>query len=223
MEVPLIKELMNNSSDIKSTINCVVSRYKKYVDWVFNLKGVNRIYIYDKETPQNKYNIPVNKGQEASVYLKYIVDNYNNLADYTFFSHDDEFAWHHSGSMVQKYNEACYEVFVNKKLFYNVNDKIILGSIVNNPWYQNILIWYNEYIEKYIPMESLPKKDWTVGYRGSAQFIVHKSLIKNFPVEFYENLYKWIITTELSNYETSRYMEWIWHLFWDIYPKHIKI
>jgi len=66
-------------------INVVVSRYKKNTDWVESLKKYNtQIMIYDKETPTNIYNIPVNKGNEASVYLKYIIDNYNNLSDFTF-------------------------------------------------------------------------------------------------------------------------------------------
>ena len=79
------------------------------------------MYIYDKETPENEYNIPVNKGNEASVYLKYIVDNYDNLADFTFFTHDEEFAWHHSGSIIDRFDEAV----MSNKLYYNINDKNI--------------------------------------------------------------------------------------------------
>jgi hypothetical protein len=198
-------------------INCVVSRYCKNVDWVYNLNNINNIFIYDKETPENPYNVPVNKGQEASAYLKYIIDNYDNLSDFTFFTHDDEYCWHHSGSIIDKYNEAIQEID-SGKLYYNINDNCILGSIVSNPWYNDILAWYNEYIEKYIPMNSLPDKDWTVGHRGSAQFLVHKSLITKLPKQFYEELYDWIITTEITNDKTSRFMEWTWHIFWVIYP-----
>ena len=46
--------------------HCVVSRYKKNVDWVYQLKNIHKYCIYDKETPENEYNIPVNKGNEAS-------------------------------------------------------------------------------------------------------------------------------------------------------------
>ena len=94
-------------------INCVVSRYKKNTDWVYNLQRINKFYIYDKETPENEYNIPVNKGNEASVYLKYIVDNYDNLPDFTLFIHDDERSWHHTGSVRHRYNDALK----SKKLF----------------------------------------------------------------------------------------------------------
>ena len=201
-------------------INCVISRYNKNVDWIydFNSDNINNIFIYDKETPENLHNISANKGNEATVYLKYIIDNYENLSDFTFFVHDEEYSWHHSGSIIDKYNEAVKEI-MGGKLYYNINDRCILGSIVTNEWYDEILCWYNEYIEKYIPINSLPNKDWTVGYRGSAQFIVHKSLILNLPKKFYEDLYNWLITTDLTNHKSGRFMEWTWHIFWDIYPK----
>jgi hypothetical protein len=222
--LPSFKEYIIKSSLFRyklghrqNIVNCVTSRYNKNVDWVYKLKNINKFYIYDKENPKNEYNVPVNKGQEASVYLKYIIDNYDNLGDFTFFTHDDEYAWHHSGSMIKRFNEAIVQI--NKgKLYFNINDRCILGSIISNEWYNDILIWYNTYIEKYIPISSLPNKDWTLGYRGSAQFIVHKSLITKLPLEFYTNLYDWITTTDMSNYQTSRYLEWTWHIFWDIYP-----
>ena len=194
--------------------NCVISRHNKNVGWVYKLQNINKIYIYDKENPGNKYNIPVNKGHEASVYLKYIIDNYYNLPDFTFFTHDDEYAWHHSGSIIDKFNEAKS----SNKLYYNINDKCILGSIVSNVWYNEILIWYNTYIEKYIPISKLPKKDWTQQHRGSAQFLVHKSLITKYPISFYGNLYNWLLTTKISNYKSARFLEYTWHIFWDIFP-----
>jgi hypothetical protein len=196
------------------SVNIVVSRYKKNVDWVYKIKGDVNVLIYDKENPKNKYNVPVNKGNEASVYLKYIIDHYDVLPDFTYFIHDDEYAWHHSGSVVNKY----YEAIMKNQLYYNINDKCILGSIKRNRWYKDICIWYNQYIEKYIPMSSLPNQDWTVGFKGSAQFLVHRDLIKKLPIEFYQDLYNWIITTDMPNAKSGRFLEWTWHIFWNIYP-----
>jgi hypothetical protein len=40
----------------------------------------------------------------------------------------------------------------------------------------------------------LPNKNWVSGgYKGCAQFLVHKSLILNLPKKFYEDLYNWLI------------------------------
>ena len=198
-------------------INCVVSRYKKNVDWVYKLKNIHKFYIYDKEMPENEYNIPVNKGNEASVYLKYIIDNYDNLSEFTFFIHDDEYAWHHSGSIIDKFNEAIK----SNRLYYNINDKCInsmndvLRCCNNSNWTNEFKNWYNERIEIYVPFNTL---DLNKANRNSAQFLVHKSLITNLPLEFYEKLYNWIITTNMPNNKSGRFLEWTWHIFFDIYP-----
>jgi hypothetical protein len=200
--------------------NIVVSRYNRNVDFVYrinNNKNIN-ILIYDKENPTNPYNVPVNRGQEASVYLKYITDYYDQLPDYTFFIHDEEYAWHHSGSIIDKYQEA---IASNKK-YYNINDRCQWNTpnMIDSNLYRELLQWYNEYIERYIPIERVPNnKDFIYGYVGSAQFLVHKDIIRILPKEFYEKLYNWIITTDISSYKTSRFLEWTWHIFWDIYPK----
>ena len=195
-------------------INCVVSRYNKNVDWVYKLDRVDKFFVYDKMKPSNPYNVPVNKGNEASAYLKYIVDHYNDLAEYTFFVHDEEYSWHHSGSIKEQLEEAV----ASRKLYYNINDKCVLGSILQHPWYNDILNWYDSYVEKYIPITSLPSRDFTENHRGSAQFLVHKSIITSLPLEFYQGLYDWIITTNLDNSKSGRFLEWTWHIFWGIHP-----
>jgi len=211
-----------NKNKNKNT-NIVISRYNKNVDFVYkinNNKDIN-IMIYDKENPTNLLNIPVNKGNEASVYLKYIIDYYDELSDFTFFMHDDEYAWHHTGSIIDKYNEAV----MSNKMYYNINDKCYWDqrNLIHNNTYQELLKWYSKYIEDYIPISKVPNNtDFIYGYRGSAQFLVHKDLIRNLPKEFYIKLYNWIITTELSSFWSGRYLEWTWHIFWDIYPNYIK-
>ena len=106
---------------MKSKTNIVVSRYNKDVEFVYrinNNKDIN-VMIYDKENPNNPLNVPVNKGNEASVYLKYIIDYYDDLPDFTFFIHDEEYAWHHSGSIIDKYDEAMK----SNLMYYNINDR----------------------------------------------------------------------------------------------------
>ena len=78
-------------------------------------------------------NIPVNKGNEASVYLKYIIDYYDELSNFTFFIHDEEFSWHHSGSIINKYKEAIN----SKNTYYNINDKCVW----NKKKYNSKLSW----------------------------------------------------------------------------------
>ena len=97
----------------------------------------------------------------------------------------------------------------------NISENPNIDDVLNNKG------GLSDFIEEYIPFKSLPNENWTQGYRGSAQFLVHRSLIRNLPKKFYENLYRWIINTNLSSALTGRYLEWTWHLFWYIYPKFI--
>ena len=204
-----------------NNVNIVVSRYKKNVDFVYkinNNKNIN-VMIYDKENLNNPLNIPVNKGNEASVYLKYIIDYYDELTDFTFFIHDDEYAWHHSGSIIDKFNEAL----MSNKMYYNINDRCRWDqkNSIDKNTHNELLKWYNKYIEEYIPISKVPNNsDFIYGYLGSAQFLVHKDLIRNLPKEFYIKIYEWIITTDLPNYISGRFLEWTWHIFWVIYPNY---
>ena len=195
-------------------INIVVSRYKKKTEWVEKLQKYNtNIIIYDKENSDNKYNIPRNVGNEASVYLKYIIDNYENLTDYTFFIHDEDYSWHHTGSIEERFIEAVQ----SKKKFYNVNNYYFEPYSTAIHQKKPFHIWYDKYIEPYIPFEKLPNKDWMIGYKGCAQFLVHKELILKFPIKFYFDIYNWILNSD-DTYMCGFYLEWTWHLFWEIYP-----
>lgn len=215
----LYKNIYDDIDESKNITNIVVARYNKNVNFAYKINnGINtNIFVYDKETPENPYNIPVNKGNEASVYLKYIVDFYDNLSEYTFFIHDEEFSWHHSGSIIDKYKQAVE----SKRKYYNINDKNFWGTHNSIPanLYRELLEWYNEYIEEYIPISKVPNNtDLIFGFHGSAQFLVHKHLIRSLPKEFYEKLYNWIITTDLPSWTSGRFLEYTWHVFWYINP-----
>ena len=99
-----------------ANIDIVVSRYNKDTDFIYDLKkyGVN-ILIYDKKNRLNPYNVPINRGNEASVYIKYIVDHYDNLPDYAFFIHDENYSWHHTGSIEDRFIDA---INANKLFLY---------------------------------------------------------------------------------------------------------
>jgi hypothetical protein len=114
-------------------------------------------------------------------------------------------------------------------MYFNINDKChwnsrdLIKKCHGEELFKSFMSWYSEYIEEYIPISRVPNNnDFIYGYRGSGQFLIHKDLIRNLPKEFYIKLYNWVITTELSNYFSSRYLEWTWHIFWVIYPNYIK-
>jgi hypothetical protein len=168
------------------------------------------VLVYDVANSNNPYNIEINNRNDAAVYLKYIVDNYDTLPILTYFIHNEEYSQYHSGNIIDKFEEALR----NNSKFYNINDKYILCNITTQEYYNDMMIWYNTYIQDYIPLQ----ENWTNECRVETQFLVHKDFITLFPKIFYENLYNWIITTNIDANMSAKYMENIWHLLWEIYP-----
>ena len=57
--------------------------------------------VYDHEKHHHHpYYVKENRGREASVYLKYIIDDYDYLHHFTVFIQDDDKSWYHEGSIV---------------------------------------------------------------------------------------------------------------------------
>jgi len=196
----------------------VVSRYNKSTEWTdkfihLPLQAGTKVFVYDKENPNNPYNVPLNKGNEASVYLKHIIDYYDDLAEYTYFIHDEEYSWHHHGSVIDLFQDAYAILSESTDIgFYNVNH-FIMGTIYTNIYILEILQWYQEFIEEYIPFDNLKSEDFTIGHKGAAQFLIKRETINKLPKLFYERLYNWLITTDIPSEITGRFLEWTWHIF----------
>lgn len=94
--------------------------------------------------PESDTNICKNVGGEASTYLKHIVQNYETLTEKTVFLHDEEFSWHHNGSIIDVVNNSMSYDFCNLN-HYKMN------TILNNPVLPLIInCFYKPYLRPYI-------------------------------------------------------------------------
>ena len=57
--------------------------------------------------------------------------------------------------------------------------------------------------------------DFTVGAKGSAQFLVTREAVLSRPQALYASLFQWIMTTEMSDFWSGRMLEYTWHLIFD--------
>lgn len=194
----------------------VVSRFKEDIDFLKKLDF--KTLLYEKENPLNKYNVEKNKGNEASAYLKYIIDHYDNLSDYTIFIHCHEFSWHHEGSIIEIINN-------NRNIHHtytNLNN-YILGNMENlDKSEKDIGSYFRTYIKPAVG-PNLMYPNFTQGVKGCAQFIVHKNNILNHSKLFYQNIYDWLMNTHIDNYWNGRFLEWTWDLFWNKCLENISI
>lgn len=96
----------------------VVARSWENLHW---LDGLNRPFIiYNKgdEDVKHPYIRLPNVGRDIGTYLQYIVDNYNNLSDFTFFLQGDPFDkwpplfhWLNSDHWLDSLHILCHSVY----------------------------------------------------------------------------------------------------------------
>ena len=75
------------------TKEVVISAYTRNYNWVYNLNENVKVTVYNKniETLKEGETYLPNVGRDVHTFFYHIVNNYNNLSDYTFFSQDDPF------------------------------------------------------------------------------------------------------------------------------------
>jgi hypothetical protein len=173
------------------------------------------VKTYEKH-PENKYKpyfVPYNKGNEASGYLKYIIDHYGDLPEHVVFLHDHEYSWHHKGSILPLVVEH-----IGKRVRYkNLNSFIWSNETIE--WFPELLDWYDHYFVKELGCIQ-QYGDFMSGFQGCAQFIVHKDIIRQRSLQFYMNLYTWLLSTDMDDYYSGRHLEYTWHLMWGQVSKH---
>jgi hypothetical protein len=187
----------------------VVSRWQASTRWTQRLVELGyRVCVYDHGTnPNNPYNLPRNCGREASAYLKYIRDHYDALTTYTIFTHDEEYSWHHDGSLVDLISRKLSTIPETIK-FINFNNRCT-DSIKNDLW-PTMKGYFDKYLAPYIGSRN-QYGDWTIGNRCCAQFIVHRDRIRRHPRKFYEDLYRYHITPTKDDpigYAKGHLFEW---------------
>jgi hypothetical protein len=200
----------------------VVSKYNEDTGWLSKLR--HPYVVYTKTDDTSKYNVHKNKGNEASAYLKYILDHWDSLPEHVAFIHAHESDWHHKKSMADKLNSMhvhgdytnlndtdCVTNIVKydgRKIQIFFNDE---NTLSNEPEsvFEHMKTWYVDTME---PHFGKLREGTLVTDRCCAQFIVSRKAIRRLPREFYERHYNWLMTTELENYVCSRFYEWTWKL-----------
>jgi hypothetical protein len=168
----------------------VICHYRENLNW---LKDLKHPYIVYNKNPNNNHlfenNLP-NVGFDTVVYLKYIIDNYNNLPDYICFSQDNPF--YHCSTIIDKINNFNFDSdFVPLGISYVRDQKDILEKTI-------------KYAE-----ENGIKLNIPIKFINSAQCIVSKKLILKNTKEFYEKIKETLPKNEIIN-QTNYIVEYLW-------------
>lgn len=175
-------------------LTVVIAHYNENLDWVRNLQYP---YIIISKGGLKKEAFP-NKGNEASSFLEYIINNYDNLTEYTLFVHGHRTSWHHKSNTDERVNNLSLN-----KPYYNINELKIDKILIGNDEYIKML-------EKICHISYDRRNKHT--YRAGAQFYINKNNILRNSKESYIELYNFLMNTTLSSAISGRFFEYSWHI-----------
>ena len=161
------------------TKKILIAHYSENLDWLSTLNFDGEIVIYSKtnQTIPERY-INVNKGQEVPMYLKYIVDFYDNLPDKTLFLHGHLNSPHQdfdSKYICENINWSVSDFFsVNKRDWYQEVSKNYETWKVHGLWLKNYWHLFEDYLK--FPDNGLQ-------FYSGAQFLVSKKLILQYQLQ----------------------------------------
>jgi len=186
--------------------------------------GTLQLVPYVADDPSALYHTITNKGNEAMVYLTFIIDHYHNLSDVTFFTHSDRFTWHnnilmdHDQSLVFRHFNLS-KVIVNGYVNLLCDWQQTVGcfkhiQLVNPPTFDaNKQDEHALYFHWHELFPSDPRPLY-LAQPCCSQFALSRDRIQSVPLERYKHLQNWILTTTLDDYASGRVFEYIWQFIW---------
>lgn len=174
--------------------------------------------IYVADDPSAPFHPPENKGHEAMVYLTYIIDHYENLADINIFMHSHRYAWHnddlHDNDAVKVITRLSpdrvqREGYMNLRCSWHPGcpDWLHPGAVEEDNNKKEEVEFANAWSELF-PGVPVPP---VVAQPCCAQFAVSKSRIQALTKTKYVQLRDWLLRTPLIDSISGRVWEYVWH------------
>lgn len=210
----------------------VTAHYSEDLEWL--KKSKYPVILCDKPgaksssfTPDKKCTLNVNRGREASSYLKYIVEYYDNLPDRIVFLHGHENAVHqkYPKHLLQAIDDARKDLdFVSLNNFINL--KKSHGEPPKLPVHE-----YSQEFGDWKPAFDDMKENWETLFKPivgfdmpeyfrfdiSAQFIVTRKAIHRHSKHVYQKLLNYVIEDGKNDHTRGAVLEFLWQsIFTDI-------
>jgi hypothetical protein len=191
-------------------------------DWIDEeVTGFDKaIYIVDNSTAP--LTVPVNKGNEAMVYLTYIIEHYDALSDITVFLHSSRWSWH---------NNDLFDNDLAFMLKHLIPQRVIREGYVNLrcQWYPGCPSWLNTSSSaspdpqkgeqalipslwpQLFPTAPLPL---ALAHPCCSQFALSRSRILSVPRAEYVRLRAFLLATRTPDNLIGRVFEYVWQYLW---------
>ncbi|KAF7713994.1 Uncharacterized protein PECH_006148 [Penicillium ucsense] len=185
-------------------------------DWHAN------IYRADVAPGKASLTVPVNKGNEAMVFLTYIIDRYDSLPDVSLFLHGGRYQWHNDNPLYDSVISINHLQLnhVQETGYANLRCTWIIGCPAEleparylrdrpqDPEHPTAVEFPDRFMELF-PDEDLPD---VVGAACCSQFAVSRDRIRSRRKEDYSRARQFLIDTSLDSQTSGRIIEYVWHI-----------
>ncbi|KAJ3147428.1 hypothetical protein HDU86_007978 [Geranomyces michiganensis] len=209
--------LLSNTRDGPARM-VVVSQHGENSTWLPAVES-SPIVIYEKlGTNRSTEHVVPNPGNEASTFIKFILDNYDCLPDRTAFVHGHRTSWHTSRPMDEILNTMDWNRAEFFKLPARNRGKTEVAKYAPDRSIEEsvpveVHIFWNRWLqEKYGPV---PER---LEAQCCAQFVVSRQRIRLNTWDWYKDIYDWLISGEIHSYWSGRALEYSWHMMFGENP-----
>ena len=209
------------SNVIPSTVPLVLvvaSLKEEDTSWVARELPNVKNAIYTVDDPHAALTVPKNKGNEAEVFLTFVIENYKKLPDISVFVHSHQVAYHNNDlldsdmpKMVRRLNHA----HVKKEGYFNLRCHLEPGCpnwIHTNKTEQDTNrkeeVVFAKIWEDLHPGKSMPS---VLSVPCCSQFAASRDKLRTIPLEEWKRYRKWLIETDLDDELSGRVWEYTWH------------
>ncbi|RMJ26586.1 hypothetical protein PHISP_02518 [Aspergillus sp. HF37] len=200
------------------------------MNWVAEELGSWWANIYRSDDAEAQLTVPANKGNEAMVYLTYLIDRYSNLPEVAVFLHDARFQWHNdnpSNDAVISVNDLNLD-FVKSTGYANLRCTWVVGcpseleparylrERPDDTDHPTAMEFPGRFMELF-PGVTVPH---VVGIPCCSQFAVSRKRIRDRPIEDYIRYRDWLLNTSLPTDVSGRVFEYSWHMIFGKPAQH---
>lgn len=179
------------------------------------------VYVVDTNNSSSSFKTPINKGNEAMVYLTYIINTYNDFPDIAIFTHAHLQAKHTDDLLGNSIVESLQRLRlskIQKHGYFNLRCNWKPGGC---PRYLNLhdptrsafegsaeaQVLKTAWSELFPGLKEVP--EW-VSQPYGGQFATTRDAIHKIPLQSWVRWREWLINTDLSDYHSGRVWEYTW-------------
>jgi hypothetical protein len=207
-------------TDSKALVIATSTDTEKNTAWLTRVPLDWSIFRYVADAKSSALSVPVNKGNEAMVYLTYIIDHYDALPDVVLFHHDHYKAWHQNLDSVYEVSNlrtsyVMEKGYVSTRCLSSCENIIPLSGGVASTMDRLHLVPRDVQLHSFLleflgEGEKVPDK---VAAPCCAQFAASRQAIRKRSLQWWKKMRQWLIDTPLPSQNSGRLLEYTWHIW----------